>query len=148
MALVRWTPRRSILDLYNEVNRLFDSFFAPAEEEEETFATSFYPAVDIEERDREYYVTVELPGVKKNDVKVTVKDNLLTISGEKKCEKEEKGKNYHRSERVFGSFQRTFRLPELVDQDNISAEYKDGVLHITIPKKEEAVSREIEVKVK
>ncbi|MBO8152607.1 MAG: Hsp20/alpha crystallin family protein [Candidatus Marinimicrobia bacterium] len=148
MALVRWTPRKSILDLYNEVNRLFDSFFAPTEEEEETFATRFYPAVDIEEKDKEYYVTVELPGVKKNDVKVAVKDNLLMISGEKKSEKEEKGKNYHRSERVFGSFQRTFRLPELVDQDNISAEYKDGVLHITIPKKEEAVSKEIEIKVK
>lgn len=147
MALVRWTPRKSILDLYNEVNRLFDSFFAPVEEEE-TLATSFYPAVDIEEKDKEYCVTVELPGVKKNDVKITVKDNLLTISGEKKSEKEEKGKNYHRSERVFGTFQRTFRLPDLVDQENISAEYKDGVLHITIPKKEEAVAKEIEIKVK
>ncbi|MBO8130695.1 MAG: Hsp20/alpha crystallin family protein [Candidatus Marinimicrobia bacterium] len=148
MAIVRWSPRRSLLDLYNEVNRIFDTFFSGIEEEEDTLVTNFYPAVDIEEREKDYYVTVELPGVKKDDVKITIKDNMLTISGEKKSEKKEKGKDYHRSERVYGKFQRTFRLPDMVETENVQAEYKDGILHITIPKKKEAMAKEIEIKVK
>jgi len=146
MAITRWIPRSSLTGFRSELDRFFDNFFSG--EEEETSLYRFTPSVDIEEGEKAYHVTAELPGVKKDDVKVTVKDNVLTINGEKKQKKEEKGKEYHRTERAYGSFQRCFRLPEMVDQENINAEFKDGMLEISIPKKEEAVSKEVNVNVK
>jgi len=147
MSLTRWIPRSSLASYHNELDRFFDSFFRPTYEEESSLS-AFKPAVDIEENDKEFNVTAELPGIKKEDVKVSIKDNLLSISGEKKQETKVKEKNYNRTERIFGSFQRCFRLPEMVNQDNISAEFKDGILNIAIPKLKEAVSKQIEIKVK
>lgn len=146
MAITRWTPR-TMLGFRNEFDRLFDSFFNPTEEEE-TFLAAFSPAVDIEERDKDYLITAELPGIKKEDIKMNIKDNLLTISGEKKQEKKTDKNNYHRTERIYGSFQRSFRLPDYADQENISAEFKDGVLNVTIPKLKESISKNIDIKVK
>jgi len=145
MTLVRWTPRTT-LSFRNEFDRLFDSFFNT--DDEETSLAAFSPAVDIKEKEKEYLISVELPGIKKEDIKMNVRDNQLTVSGEKVQEKKSDSDHYHRTERVYGSFQRSFRLPETADQENISAEFKDGVLNITIPKLKESISKNINIKIK
>lgn len=151
MTLIRWTPIRDlateIFDLQREINRMFDRFFRGFEEEEELKMMKWSPRVDISETDDEYIVRADVPGVSKDDIKITIKDNVLTISGEKKQEKETKNENFHRIERVYGSFTRTFTLPSAVKVDKVEARFKDGVLTIKLPKVEEAKAKEIEVKV-
>ncbi|CUS99313.1 HSP20 family protein [Candidatus Kryptobacter tengchongensis] len=151
MTLIRWTPIRDlateIFDLQREINRMFDRFFRGFEEEEELKVMKWSPRVDISETDDEYIVRADVPGVSKDDIKITIKDNVLTISGEKKQEKETKNENFHRIERVYGSFTRTFTLPGAVKVDKVEARFKDGVLTIKLPKVEEAKAKEIEVKV-
>ena len=151
MTLIRWTPIRDlateIFDLQREINRMFDRFFRGFEEEEELKLMKWSPRVDISETDDEYIVRADVPGVSKDDIKITIKDNVLTISGEKKQEKETKNENFHRIERVYGSFTRTFTLPGAVKVDKVEARFKDGVLTIKLPKVEEAKAKEIEVKV-
>jgi HSP20 family protein len=105
------------------------------------------PSVDVSETDGDYQIKAELPDVKKEDVKVTVENGVLTIQGERKQEKEEKGKKYHRVERSYGSFVRSFTLPDLVDEEKVKAEFKDGVLNLQLPKSEKAKPKAIEVKV-
>ena len=115
---------------------------------DETMTTSAWaPLVDITEDDKEYLIKVELPEIKKEDVKVTVENGTLTISGERKFEKEEKDKKYHRVERAYGSFVRSFALPEGTDGSKVSADYKDGVLKVHLPKSEQVRPKSIEVKV-
>ncbi len=154
MSLIKWNPARELAawpsDLFGiqrEMNRMFDNFFDGSREGESVLA-AWTPAVDISEKDNEYLVKVELPGVNKNDVKITLESNVLTLSGEKKHEKEEKKENYHRIERSYGNFQRSFTLPSTVISDKINAEYRDGILMISLPKSEEAKPNQIEVKVK
>jgi HSP20 family protein len=103
--------------------------------------------VDITEDDKEYLIKAELPEIKKEDVKLTVQDNVLAISGERKYEKEEKDKKYHRVERAYGSFLRSFTLPEDADGSKVAAEYKDGILKVHLPKSEKAKPKSIDVKV-
>ncbi len=103
--------------------------------------------MDITEDDKEYLIKAELPEVKKEDVKLTAHDDVLTITGERKYEKEEKGKKYHRVERAYGSFERSFTLPEDADAGKIAAEFKDGVLKVHLPKSEKARPKSIEVKI-
>jgi len=146
MTLVRWTPRTT-LSFRNEFDRIFDSFFSMSDEEETSLA-AFTPAVDIEDKEKEYLISVELPGIKKDDIIMNISGNLLSISGQKNQEKKTENENYHRTERVFGSFQRSFRLPEISDQENISAEFKDGVLNVSIPKMKESISKNINIKIK
>jgi HSP20 family protein len=156
MSLIRWNPARELAtwpsELWNmqrEINRLFDNFFRGGIQDEGSFGlSSWTPAVDIAEHDNEFVVKVELPGVSKDDVKITLESNILTIRGEKKQDRETKEENYHRLERMYGSFQRSFTLPSTVRSDKIDAVYKDGVLTITLPKAEEAKPKQIEVKVK
>ena len=105
------------------------------------------PRVDITEDDRELLVKAELPEMKKDDVKVTVEDGMLTISGERKQEKEEKGKKYHRVEREYGSFMRCFTLPDAVVADQVTAEFKDGLLAVHLPKDVKAAAKPVEIKV-
>jgi HSP20 family protein len=105
------------------------------------------PTVDISETDGEYQIKAEIPDVKKEDVKVTLEDGVLTIQGERKQEKEEKGKKYHRIERSYGSFVRSFSLPDVIDEEKVKAEFKDGVLSLHLPKSEKAKPKAIEVKV-
>ncbi len=151
MALIKWSPIRDlateIFDLQREINRMFDRFFRGFEGEEEVRLAAWSPRVDISETDDEYIVRAEVPGVSKDDIKVTIKENVLTISGEKKQEKETKNENFHRIERVYGSFSRTFTLPGAVKVDKVEAKFKDGVLTIKLPKVEETKAKEIEVKV-
>ncbi len=156
MAIVRWNPIRDLTswsadfsNMQREINRMFDAVLRGGMVDDSTFGPSIWtPAVDITEKDDEYLVKVELPGVEKNDVQITLESNILTVKGEKKQEKEEKGENYHRMERSYGSFQRSFTLPTTVKSDKIDASFKDGVLSIRLPKSEEAKPKLIEVKVK
>jgi len=154
MSLVRWNPTREsvmwpsdLFGIQREMNRMFDGFFRGINDEETSLST-WSPAVDVAEHDDVYVVKVELPGVNKDDVKVTIESNILTIRGEKKQEKEVKKENYHRVERSYGSFQRSFTLPSTVKSDKIDAAYKDGILTIAVPKAEEAKPKQIYVKVK
>jgi len=155
MSLVRWNPTRELAtwpsDLFGiqrEMNKMFNNFFRGDIQDEDSAIMAWTPAVDIAEHDDEYLVKVELPGVNKEDVKITIESNVLTIRGEKKQEKETKKENYHRVERNYGSFQRSFTLPSTVKSEKIDASYKDGILSVSLPKAEEAKPKQIEVKVK
>lgn len=155
MAIVRWNPAREltafptdILSMQREINRMFDDFFRSDRDESSLLAQAWKPAVDIVEEDDAYVAKIELPGVNKDDVKITMQDNVLTVRGEKKAEKKGKEENMHRVERFYGSFQRSFTLPSSVKNDKIEADYKDGILTINMPKAEEAKPKQIEVKVK
>jgi HSP20 family protein len=155
MSLVRWNPARELAtwpsDLFGiqrEMNRMFNNFFRSDARDGDLELSAWTPAVDIAEHDNEYIVKVELPGVSKEDVKITLESNILTVHGEKKHEKETKEEDYHRVERSFGSFQRSFTLPTTVKSDKIDAVYKDGILTVSLPKAEEAKPKQIEVKVK
>ncbi len=149
MAIVRWRPMRDLMSLQEEMNRIFDRFFGtlPAEDQEEMAVSDWYPDVDIVENKDEIVVKAELPGMKKDDIHISYKDGVLTLEGERKKEKEEKDVNYHRVERVYGKFCRSFQLPTVIQEDKINAEYKDGILTIHLPKAEEAKPKEIEIKV-
>ncbi len=156
MSIVRWNPVRElatfpsdILGMQREINHMFDRFFRGGVlDDAELSAGGWMPAVDLAEKDDEFVAKVELPGVNKDDVKITLQDNVLTIRGEKKDEKESKHSNFHRVERSYGSFQRSFALPTSVRSDKVDAQYKDGILTISLPKAEEAKRKQIEVKVK
>jgi HSP20 family protein len=114
---------------------------------ETMIVADWVPSVDVSETDGEYQIKAEIPDVKKEDVRVTLEDGVLTIQGERKQEKEEKGKKYHRIERSYGSFVRSFTLPDLVDEEKVKAEFKDGVLNLKLPKSEKAKPKAIEVTV-
>ncbi len=143
-----WDPWR---DFTQFENRLAAAFGLPVRTnggtEEAITLADWSPVVDITEDGREYVVKAELPEIKKEDVKVTVQDGLLSITGERKFEKEEKGKKYHRVERAYGSFQRSFTLPDEADGTKVNAEFKDGVLTVRLPKTEKAKPKTVEVKV-
>jgi HSP20 family protein len=148
MAIVRWNPVRDALGLQNEMNFLFGDFFGVDKRGDETNFIRWAPRVDIVEVNGTYELTADLPGLKKDDIKIEIHDNVLTLRGEKKLEEEKKDKNYRLCERYFGEFVRTFTLPENVNKDGIEAEFKDGVLTVAIPKVEKAKPKQIEVKVK
>ncbi|MCP9462040.1 MAG: Hsp20/alpha crystallin family protein [Nitrospira sp.] len=148
MSLVRWDPFRELEDMSERLNRVFarSPVRATGAKEHLTVA-DWIPTVDISETDDEYLIKAELPEVKKEDVRVTVEDGVLTMHGERRQEKEEKGRKYHRVERSYGSFVRSFTLPESVDETGVKAEYKDGVLNLHLPKVEKVKPKAIEVKV-
>jgi len=148
MAIVRWNPVRDVLGLQNEMNFLFGDFFGVDKRGDETNFIRWAPRVDIVEVNGTYELTADLPGLKKDDIKIEIHDNVLTLRGEKKLEEEKKDKNYRLCERYFGEFVRTFTLPENVNKDGIEAEFKDGVLTVAIPKVEKPKPKQIEVKVK
>lgn len=144
-----WDPIREMEEMQNRVASLFGRRLPLKKDggEEELTLTEWIPAVDIAEDDKEYTIKVELPGVNKEDVRVSVEGGVLSISGERKAEKEEKNKKYHRIERTYGSFARSFTLPEGTASDRVGAEFKDGVLKVHLPKDEKAKPKSIDVKV-
>ena len=147
MTLIRWDPFRELEDMSERLNRMVARpALRPSGKETMTVA-DWIPTVDISESDGEYLIKAELPEVKKEDVKVTVEDGVLTLQGERRQEKEEKSKRYHRVERSYGSFVRSFTLPESVDESGVKAEYKDGVLNLHLPKSEKVKPKAIDVKV-
>lgn len=135
MNLVKWDPLRELEDVSNRLNRIFGRLPARAERGREMLAVADWsPSADITETDTAYLIKAEIPGVKKEDVKVSVQHGMLTMQGERKMEKEEKGKKFHRVERSYGSFVRSFRMPADADENSVKAEFKDGMLNITLTK--------------
>src|SRR5262245_32741118 len=148
MNIVRWDPFREFEDIPTRLGRLFGQpRLRRAVEDDGGFFADFSPAVDVQETDREYIVKADLPDVKKEDVKVGIEDGVLTLEGERKQEKEEKNKKFHRVERTYGKFVRRLALPLEVDALKVAAEFKDGVLHVRLPKAESVKPRAIAVKV-
>jgi HSP20 family protein len=148
MTLVRWDPFRELEDMSDRLNRVISRPTLPRTSGKETMVVAdWVPSVDVSETEGEYQIKAEIPDVKKEDVKVTVENGVLTIQGERRQEKEEKGKKYHRVECSYGSFVRSFTLPDLVDEEKVKAEFKDGVLNLKLPKSEKAKPKAIEVKV-
>lgn len=155
MTLMRWSPVHDlpsvpgdVLNIQREINRMFDSFFRAGADDEGLLPSTWNPPVDIAEHDDTFVVRMELPGVSRDDVKISMQQNQLTVRGEKKRETETKKSDFQRVERCYGSFQRTFTLPSVVKAEKIDATYRDGILTITLPKAEEAKAKEIEIKVK
>ena len=162
MALIKRNPSTE-LDVWNrdfpmarglhsfqrEMNRMLDQFFrGDIFEEQEGTGLTFMPAVDFSETKDSYVIKAELPGLKKDEVKVTLNNNIVTITGEKKSEYEKKEGNYHRIERSFGMFERSVSIPGAIKSDAIDAKYADGLLTLTLPKTEETKQKTIDVKVK
>ncbi len=146
MNLVRWNPMREMETLHNRINRFFDDSFFPALSlDDDTSLGSWKPVVDIYENEDTVVVKAELPGVDKKDIKVDLKDGVLTLTGERSHEKEVEKENYCRKERAFGRFHRSFTVPTEIDPDKIKAEFKDGVLTVEIPKPEEQKPKKITV---
>ncbi len=141
-----------IQSLQNQIGKLFDNFFDGFEENlmpgNFNLVKNFHPKVNISEDDKAYLVEADLAGLKKEDVKVEYKDNILSIRADKEEKKEEENKNYHRVEYSLGSFCRSFQLPDNVEQKNINAEMKDGVLKITLPKGEQSSSKVNQITIK
>ena len=154
MTLVRFNPFKDMLNVereFNRLSRLFDDRYGLArrkDDDSEYENAVWTPLTDVYEDDEKYQLHVDLPGVSKEDLKISFKDGELSISGERKQEKEEKKGQFHRIERMYGKYYRSFTLPKLIKSDNIDAEFKDGQLSITIPKAEEAKPKELEIKVK
>jgi HSP20 family protein len=154
MALVKWNPSKELLNIEREFNRMFHSLsnrfgFGNGDEIEREYESAVWsPLSDIFEDNDSYTLTLDLPGVKKDSVKISYVGGLLNISGERKQEKESKDGTYHRVERNYGKYFRSFALPKKIKEDKIDAEFKDGQLTITVPKAEEAKPKEIDIKIK
>jgi HSP20 family protein len=148
-ALTRWDPFRELEDMHRRLSTVLDgdSWSRRRNEKEAMAVAEWAPVVDIAEDEKHYVIKAELPDVKKEDVHVSVENGVLTITGERKAEREEKGKKYHRVERSYGAFARSFTLPESVETEKVSAAYKDGLLTVTVAKSEKAQPKQIEVKV-
>ena len=150
MAIVRWDPFRDVVTLQDRMNRMFDQALSKtrADDEEGLTASTWVPAVDIFETADSIVMKAELPGVSRENIDIQVRDNTLTLKGERKFEREVKDENYLRIERSYGAFQRAFSLSTVIQQDKIKAVFKDGVLEVTLPKAEEAKSKQVKVEVK
>lgn len=145
MAIVRWEPFGDLLTTQDRFTRLFNDTFARAFGNEEMASRAWAPLVDIFETDNNIVLKAELPGMDPKDVEVRVEDNTLFLKGERQFEKEVKQENYHRVERSYGSFARSFALPGSIDTNKVEATFKDGVLTLTIPKREEAKPKTIKI---
>mgnify|MGYP003288634841 CR=1 FL=1 len=146
MALARWTPMGNLVSFQDEMNRMFNQFFRGGNGEEAGWGLrTWTPPVDIYETDDALVLKAELPGVSKDEVSVEVHQNTLILRGQRKHEAEVKEENYHRVERAYGTFQRSFVLPTMVDQDKVQATFKDGVLELHLPKSEAAKPRRIAI---
>ncbi len=153
MTLIRFNPMRDLVELEKEFSRMFNTLesrfgISRSKDSEEYENAVWMPLTDIYEDKDKYTLKLDLPGVKKEDVKISYVDGQLSISGERVQESEQKDSKCHRIERVFGKYYRSFNLPDHIKSDSIVAEFKDGQLTITVPKAEEAKPKEIEIKVK
>ena len=148
MHLVRWDPFRELEDMSARLNRLFNQPLARRMPDDEgTLLADWAPAVDVQETDSEYLVKADLPEVKKEDIRVEIQDGMLSVRGERRQEKEEKGKKFHRIERASGRFERRLAVPAEVDAQTVVAEFKDGVLKVHLPKSAGAKPKTVDVKV-
>ena len=147
MALIRWEPVRELNTIQNEMNRLFNTFFdAPGAPGNGPAATRrWIPAMDLAETNDDFVLRVDLPGLSEEDVNIELEDNVLTISGQRKAEHEERKEGYHRVERASGSFSRSLTLPEGVDPERVKASFDRGVLEVKIPKPEQRKPRKVTI---
>lgn len=147
--IVQWDPFRELENMHRRLTNLFDSGSRANRQNgnESMFVSEWAPVVDISEDEKSYLIKAELPEVRKEDVRVTVENGILTLTGERKFEKEEKNKKYHRIERAYGTFARSFALPENIDASKVNASYKDGLLTVAVAKSERAKPKQIEVKI-
>jgi len=143
-SVVRWSPIQSFASVQDELNRVMEDVFGRPQSEGRN-GVVWQPPFDIEEQTDRYLLHVELPGLKLEDIKITIENNQLTIRGEKTRTEEQKSATYHRLERVYGTFERTFTLTHAVKSDKVEATYRDGVLEVSVPKAEEAKAREIPI---
>jgi HSP20 family protein len=141
MALVRWEPMRELTSLQGEMNRLFSTFF----DDNGGSVRRWVPAMDLVERDDHLVLRADLPGLSEDDIRIEVQDSVLTVSGDRKTEHEEKREGYYRMERASGSFSRSVTLPEGIDADKIDASFDKGVLEVRIPKPEERKPQRIAI---
>lgn len=145
MAVIRWDPFRDLVTLREKMNRLFEEAFTSRGEEKDLVASTWTPSVDIYETESDLVLTAEVPGIDENDVEIKIEDNTLTIKGDRNFEKETKEENYHRIERSYGSFYRSFTLPRNIDQDKIKAENENGILKVIMPKKPELKPKKVKI---
>jgi HSP20 family protein len=145
-VITRWEPFREFSTLQDRLNRLFQQSVSEGRDESLT-TSSFAPAVDVYEDDHQVTLKIEVPGIDEKDIDVRLENNTLTVHGERKLEKEEKEENYRRVERQYGSFTRSFTLPNTVDAEGVSAQYDKGVLKIKLAKKAEAKPKQIKISV-
>ena len=145
--ITRWDPFREFVTLQDRMNRLFRDPRGPAGQDEALTTTAFAPPVDVYEDEHNVTLKIEVPGIDEKDIDVRIENNTLTVHGERKFEKDEKEENYRRVERQYGSFTRTFSLPNTVNHDNVQADYDKGVLKIKLAKKAEAKPKQIKVNV-
>jgi HSP20 family protein len=145
MTIVRYDPFRDLRTLQEEVNRLFSTNLSRGFGEEGIGRGAWNPSVDIYENKDQIVLEAELPGMKRDDFELSVENNIITLRGERQFEKKEDSDNYHRVERSYGSFTRSFTLPQSVSAEGATAEYRNGVLRVTLPKREETKARRIEI---
>lgn len=148
MSILRFRPYRDLWDMYGKINKLFEEDLRREDEESPMSDRCWAPATDIYETKDEYVFKLELPGISKEDVKVELNGDKLSISGDRKEEKEVKREEYHRVERVCGTFARNFQLPKNADGQKVKAGMKDGILELRIPKREEAKAKSIPIDIK
>lgn len=150
-TLIRWNPFREMDDIQRRMSSLLEGNLLRRSNltngEENISVPQWAPLVDVIEDEKEYLIKVELPEVQKDDVKVTVENGTLTIAGERKAEQEQKNRRFHRIERYYGRFERTFGIPDDAEQDDVKAEFRDGVLRVRLTKSEKSRPKQIEVKV-
>jgi len=146
MDLVQWKPFREVTRLRREMDRLWDEYFGPSRRALQPMEEAWMPAIDVSETGEKITVKAEIPGMEAKDIDIAIVGDTLTIKGEKKTEREEKEENYHIVERSYGSFSRSMKLPAAVDADKVEATYKNGVLTVSCPKKEEVKPKAIEIK--
>lgn len=147
MAIVRLDPFRELAAMQDRINRIFGEAYRRGDDDI-TLRTDWVPAVDIYENDKhEIIIKAEMPGLRKDDIDVSVENNTLTLRGQRERESSVKEEQYHRVERAYGVFSRSFSLPQTIDAANVQAEYKDGVLTLTLPKREEAKPRQVQVQI-
>src|SRR5919197_2570445 len=145
MSITRYDPFRDLKTLQDEVNRLFSTNFARSFADEGIARGAWTPNVDIYENKDEIILEAELPGMNREDFELTIEHNVLTLRGERRFEKKDETDNYHRVERSYGSFTRSFTLPQTVSAEGATAEYNNGVLRVTLPKREETNARRIQI---
>ena len=145
MNIIRWDPFRDLATLRERMNRLFEETYTSRGEEKDLVASTWNPSVDIYETENALVMKAELPGIDENDIELKIEDNTLTLKGDRKFEKETKEENYHRIERSYGSFYRSFTLPRNIDQDKIKAECENGILKVTLPKKAELKPKKVKI---
>ena len=145
MAVMRWDPFRDLNILQERMNRLFEDAGRTWRNDEPASTTTWSPAVDIFETEGEIVVKAELPGMDRKDITLNLEKNVLTLKGERRFERETKEENYHRIERSYGGFSRSFSIPVIVDEEKIRADYQEGVLRIVLPKKEQAKPKQIQI---